>query len=258
MTVAMPPTESSIPTGAPWVVERHKVVATTQSVARELSVWSAVIAEIQTGGRGQYDRTFVSDAGGFYLTAVLPFDGDSARWRGFALAVGWAVRAKLLAAGITDVRMRWPNDLMIGTHKVGGILVEQGGRHTLLVGMGINVGNQPWLRDEALRGIATRLVDQPGCSLMTPDQLEAPILTALAEAYGDFIRSGGLAGLVTTLNGGWSDSRRVELTLGEGPLPEVLVGSFLGIDREGNLLIKTASQAIVTVPENRVKRLREL
>src|ERR1019366_8859061 len=119
-----------------WSVEHHPIVTTTQALACSRPAWSAVTADEQTAGRGQRERSFVSDPGGLYLTAVLPYAGDPLASRGFALAVGWAVCTTLRRAGVVDVRLRWPNDLMVGTRKVGGILIKQAARDTLLVGLG--------------------------------------------------------------------------------------------------------------------------
>lgn len=238
-------------------MEHHPVVTTTQSLARQRPAWSAVWAQEQTAGRGQYDRSFVSDPGGFYLSAVLPFDGDAAKWRGFALAVGWAVRKQLQAAGVEAVRLRWPNDLMIGPRKLGGILTEQGARDTLLVGLGLNVTNHPARHDPALSSVATRLADQAGCQLNTPELLLKPMLRAIREAWDVFGRE-GLAGLVPELNSGWRERRAVELELMPGLEPARMHGSFMGIDASGHLLIQPGGNFPVAVPPHHVHRLREV
>lgn len=240
-----------------WMVHSHGTVDSTQALARALPAWSAVVATSQMHGRGQYERTFLSDVGGFYLTAVLPFDGDAARWRGFALAVGWAVQAALCTAGGVETRLRWPNDLMIGPRKVGGILVEQGGRDTLLVGLGLNVSNQPWRHDATLRTVAARLADQPGVRLSRPEQWQTPILSALAAAHAEFSRL-GLAGMSALLNPCWREPRAVELTMIEGHEPAVVTGVFVGINQVGNLFLTAADGTKFVVPENQVRRLREL
>lgn len=240
-----------------WQVRRCGTVESTQREAAELPAWHAVLAREQTGGRGQYERTFTSDPGGFYLTAVLPYDGDSARWRGFALAVGWAVQKQLRAAGVEAVRLRWPNDLMIGRRKVGGILVEQGQRHTLLVGLGLNVRNEPWRLDPTLGEIAGRLGDQPGGHFGDPERLLEPMLAALREAYGEFLYV-GLAGMTSRLNACWQGVRSVRLELLESAPQKTSAGFFIGIDPDGCLLIKNNGGELIAVAEHHVRRLHEV
>lgn len=241
-----------------WAVEHFPVVVTTQSIARARPAWSAVTADEQTAGRGQRERSFVSDPGGLYLTAVLPYAGDPLAARGFALAVGWAVRATLVRAGVTDVRLRWPNDLMVGTRKVGGILVEQAEKDTLLVGVGLNHSNQPWRADPGLREIAARLIDVPGGDrLPGRAELMAQLLRAIGLAHWLFARK-RLAGFVPILNRCWGGSRRIRLELVARDGPSALEGLFMGIGADGGLLLKTDDGAQITVPEHHVCRLREV
>lgn len=242
---------------ADWQVTSLEEVDSTQRAAADLPVWSAVLAAHQTGGRGQRERSFTSDPGGLYLTAVVPFDGDAAGWRGFALAIGRAVRHTLTGMGIEDLRLRWPNDLMIGSRKVGGILVEQGGPHTLLVGLGLNITNRPWLMNPALRYVAGRLLDHTDRALTGPEQMLEPLLVAIRGAHEEFARQ-RLAGMAAELNLCWGVRRHVWLeAAGEVDLPET-EGAFAGIDDNGRVLLARPDGSIVSVPEHHIQRLVEV
>jgi BirA family biotin operon repressor/biotin-[acetyl-CoA-carboxylase] ligase len=238
-------------------VQRLEEVDTTQRVAAELPAWSAVTAGHQTGGRGQRTRRFTSDIGGLYLTAVVPFDGDAAGWRGFALAIGRGVMNALTELGIEDLRLRWPNDLMIGPRKVGGILVEQGGPHTLLVGLGINITNRPWLEDHTLRYAAGRLLDHCARALTGPGQVIEPVLQAIRQAHTEFaaLRLGGLA---EEINHCWGTRRHVWLEAAPDiDLPET-EGAFAGIDGTGHVLLARPDGTLVPIPEHHIQRLVEV
>lgn len=242
---------------AGWRVDLLAEVDSTQRFAAQLPAWSAVLAASQTGGRGQRERLFTSDPGGLYLTAVVPFDGNAAQWRGFALAVGWALRNALLEAEAGDLRLRWPNDLMIGSRKIGGILIEQGGPQTLLIGLGLNITNQPWLTDPALHDVAGRLLDYSERALTGPAQLLEPVLMAIRRAHEEFgVRR--LAGMAPLLNLGWGPQRRVSLEPAGGiELPE-REGTFAGIDENGHVLLARPDGSILRVPEHHIQRLVEL
>ena len=73
---------------AGWKLFECGSAASTSDLAHDLPVWSAVRADIQTGGRGRFGRVFVSDPGGLWISAVLPADGGVAKWAGFSLMVG--------------------------------------------------------------------------------------------------------------------------------------------------------------------------
>lgn len=238
-------------------MQRLEEVDSTQRVAADLPAWSAVVAAHQTGGRGQRERTFTSDVGGLYLTAVLPFDGDAAGWRGFALEIGHAVMAALTAIGVEDLRLRWPNDLMIGPRKVGGILVEQGGPRTLLVGIGINITNRPWLEDHTLRYSAGRLLDHCDRALTGPAPLIDPVLAGIRRAQEEFAAK-RLAGLVPELNHCWGPRRHVWLEAApEIDLPET-EGAFAGIDESGQVLLARPDGSLAAIPEHHIQRLVEV
>lgn len=250
--------EPELRSSPPWRLEHHAEVLSTQRLARELPAWAAVWADVQTAGRGQAERSFVSDAGGLYLTAVLPYAGDALAARGFALAVGRAVRGALLEAGFQGVRLRWPNDLMVGAAKVGGILVEQGGPETLLVGLGINLTNTPWTHDPSLGGIAGRLADATGGRpLLERVALIRLLLAAVAAAHAEFgrIRLEGLAALLAEC---WGEPRLVDLEPANGVRLATTRGCFLGIDADGAVQLKTATGGEIAVPAHHIARLREV
>ncbi len=239
-----------------WTLRRYGVIASTQDLAAGLPPWTAVTADSQTAGRGQWQRTFSSDRGGFYLTAVLPFDGDALRWRGFALAVGWSIALRFQARGIARLRLRWPNDLMIGDRKAGGILVDQGRADTLRVGLGLNVANRPWLQDPGLRATACRLADFARKEQLGIDALLPPVLGAIRSAHMIFSH-GGLGAFTEALNLSWGEAREVRLEMAQGaPLPE-RSGRFHGILPNGDLILEDAAGRRFDVPAHLVMRLHE-
>jgi BirA family biotin operon repressor/biotin-[acetyl-CoA-carboxylase] ligase len=240
-----------------WTALWHGTVASTQDIAASLSPWNAVLAEIQTAGRGQWRRTFTSDRGGLYLTAVLPFDGNAVLWRGFALWVGRSIVSAFHKHDIAALRLRWPNDLMIGDRKAGGILVSQGRPDTLCVGLGLNVTNRPWLRDPGLGDGACRLADFAPTAKLEPGYLARTLLDAIRLAHAGFSRR-GLAGFADDLNRSWGPPRAVRLELAEGgPAPEVS-GRFLGILANGDLLLEDPAGKAFPVRAHLVKRLYEI
>lgn len=257
MNTTVPASHSTGAGANPWSLERFPSLPSTQVEARERPAWSVVVADEQTAGRGQHGRGFTSDKGGLYLTAVVPFNGDTAAWRGFALAVGRAVMEALTALGIEDLRLRWPNDLMIGPRKVGGILVEQGGPRTLLVGVGVNITNRPWLDNHTLRYAAGRLLDHCTRALTGPAQIIEPVLGAIRRAHDEF-EAKHLAGLVDDINHCWGTRRHVWLEAApEVDLPET-EGAFAGIDATGQVLIARPDGSHAVIPEHHIQRLVEV
>ncbi|MDP8937337.1 MAG: biotin--[acetyl-CoA-carboxylase] ligase [Actinomycetota bacterium] len=100
-----------------------------------------VVADHQTAGRGRRGRTWDAPAGSSLLVSVLlrPPAAD-AHLAGMATALA-AVQACAEVAGVA-VALKWPNDLVLGDRKLGGILgevVTAGDRAAVVVGLGLNV-----------------------------------------------------------------------------------------------------------------------
>ncbi|MGV8959880.1 MAG: bifunctional biotin--[acetyl-CoA-carboxylase] ligase/biotin operon repressor BirA [Stenotrophomonas sp.] len=117
-----------------------------------------LLAERQTGGRGRRGRQWASPlAAHVYLSLSRGFAGGLSRMGGLSLAVGVAAVEALRAQGFADVALKWPNDLVVAGHKLGGLLVEGGGEFAgparAVIGLGLNVRmpesvagdiSQPW------------------------------------------------------------------------------------------------------------------
>jgi BirA family biotin operon repressor/biotin-[acetyl-CoA-carboxylase] ligase len=104
----------------------------------------ACVAEQQTAGRGRRGRKWISPfASNIYLSLVWEFEGGAAALEGLSLAVGVAVADALASCGVPDLELKWPNDIMHGGRKLGGILIEMAGDPAgncqVVVGVGLNV-----------------------------------------------------------------------------------------------------------------------
>lgn len=237
-----------------WQIWRHKEVESTNSTASDLPAWSAVRACTQRNGRGRTGRPWVSDPGGLWISAVLPCPGQRARWAGLPMAVGWALIEALETLGASDLRLRWPNDILVGNRKLCGVLVERYSDATAVVGIGINVRNQPESFDPLLAGSTVRLVDlMPGrCDL---DWIERHVLRALRRAH-ERLSVDGFPGIADRLNLTWGASRRVELTLSGSRMP--VRGSFRGIDHHGRLRLADDRGAVQAWSASDVSLFREI
>ena len=105
---------------------------------------SVFFADEQTAGRGRGDHSWISVAGeGLYVSVLLRPQIPSAHLPLLPLAVGLAASEAIRAVSGLNVDLRWPNDLLIGPRKTGGILVEANLESKSLphavVGIGLNV-----------------------------------------------------------------------------------------------------------------------
>lgn len=108
-----------------------------------------LLAEEQTAGRGRHGRRWLCGVGaGLTLSLRDRVQRTPRELAGLSLAVGVAVARALRALGASEVALKWPNDLVVGSAKLGGILVEtrsQGDAFVAVVGVGINCRASPGL-----------------------------------------------------------------------------------------------------------------
>lgn len=252
MNAVLPAPHPTAPAKRDWTLELHGRVSSTNDIAAKLPGWHAVVADTQTGGRGRYRRSWVSDEGGIWLSAVVPTPGPAIDWAMLPLAAGWAVREALASLGVQDLRLRWPNDIMTGRAKLAGILVERFSPRTAVVGLGINYLNRPETEDPSLAGTVARLADLVG-RLPSREHVIDAVLDRLARAQR-LLAGRATSTLLPVLNEAWTGGR-VSLELHGSPEP--LVGRLVAVDASGNLEIHPDHAPAVHISPLAVERLRE-
>src|SRR5215467_11674038 len=119
-----------------------EVVAATGSTNADLverggPEGQVLVAEEQTAGRGRMGRSWVSQPGASLTFSVLlrPASVPPGRrgWLPLLTGVSVAVAVRAVAAVL-----KWPNDVLIGSRKLAGILAEQSG-DVVVIGVGLNV-----------------------------------------------------------------------------------------------------------------------
>jgi BirA family biotin operon repressor/biotin-[acetyl-CoA-carboxylase] ligase len=206
---------------------------------------SVYFADEQLAGRGRGDHAWHSAAGeGLYVSVLLRPQIPAARLPLLPLAAGLAAAAAVRAASNLTVDLRWPNDLLIGPRKTGGILVEaqtEGNSVVFaVVGIGINVHQRSF--DSALSTPATSLdleaerrIPRQPLLVSLLESLEREAL-ALADAAAEETVPARVEQAST-----WVRGQRVEV---HGP--QACTGVTTGLDAHGFLLVRT-EHGMVTV-----------
>lgn len=202
-------------------------------------------ADEQTAGRGRGDHAWHSAAGqGLYVSVVVRLPLPASRLPMLPIAAGLsAAEAVRVASGLT-VDLRWPNDLLIGPRKTGGILAEaQTDRGMLtyaVVGIGINVHQRTF--DPALSTPGTSLDVESG-RIIDRQQLLIALLEALQREAHALLDPAACASIPARLAecSSWIRNRSV---LVHGP--QACTGITQGLDQNGFLLVRTPD-GLITV-----------
>jgi BirA family biotin operon repressor/biotin-[acetyl-CoA-carboxylase] ligase len=220
---------------------------------------SVVATDNQTAGKGRLGRVWTAPAGGSLAASVIVHPG---RGRAFApegygwipLIAGAAMTQALAGLVTTDahVELKWPNDVQINGLKVCGILTELLPDGSVIIGSGVNLA----LSEDELPTPTSTSLSLVGAPVSADDVLcaylaqLAPLLEELASTAG--VAAGtSIPGFVSRRCNTIGQSVRVELPSGESP-----VGTAIGLDERGCLLVETTSQERLVVAAGDVTHLR--
>jgi len=238
-----------MPLGTP--LHRLDSVASTNDEARALALaggphGAAVVAREQTRGRGTKGRAWHSPAGlGLYASFIVrgPGGGPVPSPHLLPLAAGLAASDAIAAGASIEVRLKWPNDLVFGGRKLGGILSEAvtgaAGGDFAVVGVGINVGHGPGDFPPELRDAATSLLIA-GRPAVTADALFDGLCRAFDSWYNALAR--GEKGRIVA-----AAEARLAFPPGEPVRVTTDAGTFSavcrGLDPEGRLVVEREGAA---------------
>lgn len=195
---------------------------------------AVIVANEQTEGRGQRGRTWHSHAGLDLTFSVVLMPGNLRAEEQFVLSqvAALAVRDTVAEYCAGEVRIKWPNDVLVDRRKVAGILIEcelEGERlRSVVVGVGINVNSSEFDEDIA----ATSLRLEHG----SPVDLELVLDHVLErfEHYYGMLRSGREQLSEAYRQWLWARGRWADLLL-DGQL---VSGRPMDIDAHGRLLVE--------------------
>ncbi len=197
-----------------------------------------LLAETQSAGRGRRGRGWQSPPGsGIYLSLAWRFQSGLTGLSALSLVTGIAAAKPLKRAGVEAIGLKWPNDLVVRGHKLGGCLIDISGSAEgpcdVIIGLGINVDlggqteiDQPWT-DLARLGVSVNRND-----------LAADLIASLANAAEQFDQTG-----FSDFGGDWSalDALAGQTVHIEHQQGDKLSGRSAGVDLQGRLLIDTDS-----------------
>jgi BirA family transcriptional regulator, biotin operon repressor / biotin---[acetyl-CoA-carboxylase] ligase len=215
-------------------VRFDEVTRSTQLTARDMAdegapEWTLVAAGHQTEGRGRLGRTWVDAPGEALAFSLILRPAIEAEHGGLiTLLAGWALATACRDVAGVVAGCRWPNDLVVGDGKAGGILAESvvdGGRiGVVILGVGVNLSRAP---------------DVPGATALG-DVDAAALLGSFLRGFADRYRPGD-PDFAPGVVGAYRDvcitlETRVRAVTTDGTTTE---GEAIDIDEAGGLIVRT-------------------
>ncbi len=215
-----------------------------------------LMARRQTAGRGRMGRRWQAEEGNLAASVGLRMAaGAELAQLSFvaALALHKGLRKVMGDAGEDELLLKWPNDLLLGGRKVGGILLESetspgAGEALVVIGFGVNLARAP--RGE-VRWPAAALAERG--PRVGPDEL----MGALMESFGRWLetwRERGFGPLRAAWEKrAWGMGARMALDSGG----EVAEGIFRGLDDDGAMRLEIAPGRVMSFHAGEVRHVRE-
>lgn len=197
-----------------------------------------ITAKEQRAGRGRYGRTWVSPPGNLYTTVVDTFVAEPSAIANLSFVAALSIHDVVASvAGSDIVALKWPNDVLLRSKKVSGILLENlrqtglGGQ-TIAIGFGMNLTFYP--SDPGAGWPGTSILAETGVNL-TPAEAVARLAAAYAKWAGAFRSSG-----FTAIRSAWLDraahlGQEIEVRLPN----QTMRGRFRKLDADGVLVLET-------------------
>lgn len=216
-------------------------------VASEGADGLIVVADHQTAGRGRLARTWFSPPGvNIYMSAALRPDMPPKDATILTLLAGVAAASALREQTGVNIRLKWPNDLLVGSKKLGGILTEMRAIpdriQFAVIGIGINVNAHIADLPVDIHTLATSIADEAGAVYS-----RSMILSALIKSLDTWLAILSTQGKMPVI------SEWLKLSCTIGKTVSVLQGNTTvtgiaeDVDNEGFLLVRQSDGTLCSV-----------
>jgi BirA family transcriptional regulator, biotin operon repressor / biotin---[acetyl-CoA-carboxylase] ligase len=205
-----------------------------------------VLAEEQTAGRGRSGRSWHSEHGmGLYVTLLLRPRLSPVQAPLLTMLAGLCAHGAIRTQTGLNVELKWPNDIMMGGKKIGGILTEMYAEpnqvHFVIVGIGINVNQEKFPAE--LCSLATSLRKET-TRMHSRLELLVRLLSEFENDYNRFLREGPefVVNRFESVSS-FANGRQVRVEAGK----DTYVGTTAGLSPDGLLLVRKVDGTVMTV-----------
>jgi BirA family biotin operon repressor/biotin-[acetyl-CoA-carboxylase] ligase len=226
-------------------------VDSTNRVALELGhaaepEGAVILGEEQTGGRGRAGRSWHSErAAGIYVTLLLRPKLAPVQAPLLTMMAGLSAHTAIQAQTGLAVDLKWPNDLLVGGKKVGGILTEMHAEPAqvrfVIVGIGLNVNQEKFPTELATSATSLRVASGHTQSRL---ELLVRLLREFERDYNEFLTDGPASVIERfTRVSSYAQGKRVRVSNGT----ETFTGTTAGVGPEGLLQVKRDGGPVTAV-----------
>lgn len=245
------------PRSRPLKIIHYETLESTNSTTYQLAEqsapeWTVVIADAQTKGRGRGEKRWESPKGGLWFSILLRPNVVGSKLPILQFLMANATRQAIENETGLSVRLKWPNDLVLNSLKLGGVLIESKTQGDLvsfaIVGIGLNIN----LGRARLPPGAISLQLETGIRYDKKRLLNA-VIDETKSRYKDLARPKPTRVLEEWWRNCVHRLARVQVAV-DGT---VVVGQTIAVGEDGSLLIKTDDDRFQRVIEGSLTLLND-
>lgn len=221
------------------VIRLEKVISTQTEAQKFVDLEgnnigkACIVAKTQSGGIGRMSRRWDSPVGNLYCTVILPefMQTDESGMMSILVGLGLGDMLRQIIGSAHSVELKWPNDIMVDGKKICGILCQRY-KGYVLVGIGINIASCP----------EVSVINRPATYLQhyilhSEEEILDLTLHAIekeTQTYQKF----GVGDVIERFN-------KNAAFIGENIIINTQSGKFIGINRDGNAILRLHNQDII-------------
>ena len=217
-----------------WNIIRFDSVESTNDEALKRSQEAnganyVITAERQTKGRGRRGRSWIGLEGNLFFSMLLEFDIKNLGALVVISALSLLQSIKYIKSD-ANVRLKWPNDVLLNDAKVSGILLEKAEKNYMVAGIGVNIRQSPRNCGIIYKAMSLK---EAGIDIKADDLLKLYI-KFFSDNINLFYEEG-----FEVLRKQWLDNAKgigKKITVRQGS--DVKEGIFRGIDENADLLLE--------------------
>lgn len=224
-----------------WLLLDYPQVESTNDCAVELSsappaAYYAVTAVTQTKGRGRRGRSWSSLEGNLFMSLALPLPMEKWGELIFVVALCLLQTIRKFSPG-ADVKIKWPNDVLLNGGKISGILLEKGAGKYIIAGIGVNIAVAPGNSSDLVYPVTSLRdaeISTDRCAFLKAYLLEFDGLFAQWRDQG-----------FEPVRRRWLENvRGLDEKIAVNTARDRLEGIFCGVDEQGFLLLQQGEKLI--------------
>ena len=229
------------PNAALYPIDLVESISSTNDYFKTQSLTSALhfcLAEHQTAGRGRFGRPFASPvAANIYLSCRWHFKKDLRQLAGLSLVISLSILKALHTLGISEVQIKWPNDVLWHHQKLSGVLIENTQKATgeiqVIIGIGLNVNMPEEIMEQIGRPVTSvqKILGSP----QDRNQIAGVLIEQLITDLEIFAEKGFAAFKEAWIQADILQNQTITLLNGT----QKIEGIVTGIDDQGCLSLKT-------------------